>query len=70
MAGDDGLESWRRLMPRMAEGLAPGGRAFVEIGAGQQTKVTALAAAVGLQVVDAAADMGGIVRCLVFTAAR
>lgn len=68
--GDDGLESWRRLMPRMAEGLAPGGRAFVEIGAGQQTKVTALAAAVGLQVVDAAADMGGIVRCLVFTAAR
>jgi len=67
--GDDGLASWRRLMPRIAQGLAPGGHAFVEIGVGQQPTVTALAAAAGLQVVDAAVDMGDIVRCLVLTAA-
>ena len=64
--GDDGLACWRRLMPRIASGLVPGGRAFVEIGAGQQPQVTGLAAAAGLRAVGDSADMAGIVRCLVF----
>ena len=64
--GKDGLESWRRLMPRMAAGLVSGGRAFVEIGAGQHPQITALAVAAGLQAIGDAADMAGIVRCLVF----
>ena len=34
--GDDGLDCWRRLMPRLRQGLARDGRAFVEIGAGQE----------------------------------
>lgn len=68
--GDDGLASWRRVMPRIADGLAPGGRAFVEIGAGQQAQVTAIAMAAGLQPVDDADDMAGIVRCLVFAASE
>ncbi len=68
--GDDGLASWRRVMPRIADGLAPGGRAFVEIGAGQQAQVTAIAMAAGLQAVDDADDMAGIVRCLVFAASE
>ncbi|MEX0503228.1 peptide chain release factor N(5)-glutamine methyltransferase [Alphaproteobacteria bacterium LSUCC0719] len=66
--GDDGLHSWRRLMPRMARGLAAGGQAFVEIGAGQQQQVTALACAAGLRPAGDAADIAGIVRCLAFGA--
>ena len=68
--GEAGLDSWRRLLPRIAHGLAPGGRAFVEIGAGQQSQVTDLAIAAGLQPADDAADMAGIVRCLSFIMAR
>ena len=67
--GEAGLDSWRRLLPRMACGLAPRGRAFVEIGAGQQSQVTDLAIAAGLRPAGAAADMSGIVRCLSFTLA-
>ena len=67
--GDDGLVGWRRLLPRMARGLAAGGQAFVEIGAGQQHQVTALALAAGLQPAGDAADIAGIVRCLAFGAA-
>ena len=67
--GEAGLDSWRRLLPRMACGLAPRGRAFVEIGAGQQSQVTDLAIAAGLRPAGAAADMAGIVRCLSFTLA-
>jgi release factor glutamine methyltransferase len=66
--GDDGLASWRRLMPRIACGLAPDGQAFVEIGAGQQPQVTGLAAAAGLRAAGDFADMAGIVRCLAFAA--
>ena len=68
--GDDGLASWRCVMPRIAAELAPGGHAFVEIGAGQQAQVTRIAMAAGLQAVDDAGDMAGIVRCLVFAAAE
>ena len=68
--GEAGLDSWRRLLPRIAHGLALGGRAFVEIGAGQQSQVTDLAIAAGLQPADDAADMAGIVRCLSFIVAR
>lgn len=67
--GDDGLHSWRRLLPRIAWGLAAGGQAFVEIGVGQQQQVTALALAAGLQPAGDAADIAGIVRCLAFGAA-
>jgi release factor glutamine methyltransferase len=67
--GGDGLASWRRLLPRLAHGLAPAGRAFVEIGAGQQSQVTELALAAGLQPTGDTADMAGIVRCLSFRAA-
>ena len=63
--GEDGLESWRRLMPRIAGGLAPEGRAFVEIGDGQQVDVTRLAGEAGLHPAGDAVDLSGIVRCLV-----
>jgi release factor glutamine methyltransferase len=45
--------------------LAPGGRAVLELGAGQRAAVESLAAAAGLAAVSAARDLGGIDRALV-----
>jgi len=67
--GDDGLACWRTVLPRIAGGLAAGGRALVEIGAGQEEDVAALARASGLAEMRRVRDLGGIVRCLVFCAA-
>ena len=63
--GDDGLECWRRVLPRIATGLAPGARACLEIGAGQEQAVLALAAEAGLAEVRRVDDLAGICRCLV-----
>ena len=58
--GDDGLDCWRRLMPRLRQGLARNGRAFVEIGAGQEEAVTSLARQAGLQAAGTRPDLSGI----------
>ncbi|KZD12034.1 peptide chain release factor N(5)-glutamine methyltransferase [Oceanibaculum pacificum] len=63
-AGPDGLEAYRALMPHLARLLAPGGQAFLELGAGQADAVAALAQSQGLAVLGRRADLGGIVRCL------
>ena len=64
--GDDGLACWRRLLPRLQQGLAPNGRAFVEIGAGQEEAVTSLARQAGLQAAGTRPDLSGTIRCLIF----
>ena len=48
-AGADGLDDYRRLAPRIAGLLAPGGLAAIEIGADQAGAVLALLAAAGLE---------------------
>ena len=63
--GDDGLACWRAVLPRIAAGLAPGARACLEIGAGQEMAVLGLAATAGLAEVGRADDLAGICRCLV-----
>lgn len=65
--GDDGLDCWRSLLPRLQQGLAPNGRAFVEIGAGQEEAVTSLARQAGLQAAGTRPDLSGTIRCLIFT---
>ena len=65
--GADGLDAYRRLAPVVADRLAPGGAAFLEIGAGQEEPVEAIVAAEGLSRFVAQADLGGIVRCLGFS---
>ena len=64
--GDDGLDCWRRLMPRLRQGLARNGRAFVEIGAGQEDAVISLAQQAGLQAAGTRPDLSGTIRCLIF----
>ena len=46
--GADGLDAYRALAPEIARLLAPAGRFFVEVGAGQADAVKALATAAGL----------------------
>lgn len=65
--GADGLNAFRQLAPAVAGRLAPGGAAFLEIGAGQAEPVEAIMAAEGLTRFDRKADLGGIVRCLGFS---
>lgn len=48
-AGEDGLDAYRKLIPQLPVLLAPGGLAFVEIGASQADAVSAIARASGLQ---------------------
>ena len=67
--GEDGLTCWRAVLPRIAAGLAAGGVALVEIGAGQEEAVASLARVAGLAERRRVADLGGVVRCLVLAPA-
>lgn len=57
--GADGLDCYRLLAPRLGPLLAPGGRAFVEIGAAQADAVAALLKAGGLEVRQVLNDLAG-----------
>jgi release factor glutamine methyltransferase len=60
--GADGLEAYRALAPEIARLLAPDGRFFLEIGAGQGDEVAAILAGAGLQVDERRRDLGGVER--------
>ena len=62
--GPDGLDAYRALGPEFARLLAPAGRFFLEIGAGQGDEVAALLAGAGLAVTQRRRDLGGIERVL------
>jgi release factor glutamine methyltransferase len=63
--GRDGLGAYRALAPIMAARLAPNGRAFLEIGAGQSEAVSAILAGNGLETMRIAPDLAGVPRCVV-----
>ena len=65
-AGADGLDAYRALAPQLADLLAPGGIACLEIGAGQEAAVSALLAAEGFTI-ESRRDLNGIVRCLILS---
>lgn len=64
-AGADGLAAYRALAPQVFRLLLDDGAAFLEIGQGQATAVTAILSGAGLQVVTCMPDLGGTPRCLV-----
>jgi release factor glutamine methyltransferase len=62
--GADGLEAYRRLARDLPALLAPGARAFIELGAGQLLAVQALFQGAGLRVMGHRRDLADIPRCL------
>jgi release factor glutamine methyltransferase len=62
--GADGLAAYRALARGLSGLLAPGGRAFLEIGQGQAEAVGKLMADADLAILACRADLAGIVRCL------
>ena len=60
--GPDGLDAYRALAPEIARLLAPTGRFFLEVGAGQADAVRRLAAAAGLVDLATHRDLAGIER--------
>jgi release factor glutamine methyltransferase len=62
--GADGLDAYRRIAASLPAVLAPGGRAVLELGAGQRPAVEAMAAGAGLETLGATRDLGGVERAL------
>lgn len=63
--GEDGLDAFAALAPVIGRLLRPEGRAFLEIGTGQEPDVPAILEANGLRVTEVARDLAGIPRCVV-----
>lgn len=63
--GTDGLDAYRALAPRVANRLAKGGFAILEVGLGQASDVADLCVSAGLQVHGRARDLAGRERCVV-----
>ena len=62
--GDDGLTAYRAIAADARRLLAPGGRLFVELGAGQEAEVRTLFTNAGLTVGAARNDLAGTPRVL------
>jgi release factor glutamine methyltransferase len=65
--GIDGLDAYRRLSSELPSLLLPGGRAIVEVGAGQADSAAAILAGGGLVFEGRRLDLAGIPRCLILT---
>lgn len=65
--GADGLDAYRALAPVIADRLAPGGIAAIELGDGQADAVDALFGAAGLRTLAQRRDLGGAERAFVLT---
>ncbi|RKK01970.1 peptide chain release factor N(5)-glutamine methyltransferase [Pseudoroseomonas wenyumeiae] len=63
--GADGLDAYRLIVADLPRLLRPQGRAVLELGQGQAPAVSALARAVGLEVLGTHADLGGVDRALI-----
>lgn len=60
--GQDGLDAYRSLVPAASQHLVPGGRLFLEVGAGQDMAVAELCAAAGFDAILTVPDTAGIQR--------
>lgn len=66
--GPDGLDAYRAIAAALPGLLAPGGRAVLELGQGQEQDVEAIAAGQGLRSLGCRPDLGGVPRALVLAA--
>jgi len=62
--GSDGLDAYRRIAADLRRVVAPGGAAFLEIGAGQEDDVAPLLEQGGASAVQRFPDLSGRIRCL------
>jgi release factor glutamine methyltransferase len=65
--GRDGLGPYRTIAAGAAAHLAPSGHVLVEQGAGQADAVAAIFTAAGFKVAGTGVDLGGHLRCLIFS---
>ena len=65
--GPDGLSAYRALGAAFRGLLGPAGKAYIEIGAGQELQVTRVFEEAGLTVTAIRRDLAGIERCVVAT---
>jgi release factor glutamine methyltransferase len=65
--GADGLSAYRAVVPRLRRLLAPGGAAFLEIGAGAAENVTKLIRQHGFEHIEIKNDFARIPRCVRIT---
>jgi release factor glutamine methyltransferase len=63
--GADGLNAYRRLSGELPRLLGQGGRAIVEIGAGQSAPAAGILTGGGLTLLGLRADLAGTPRCLI-----
>lgn len=65
VAGDDGLEAYRQLIPLAVDKLVDGGWLLLEVGVGQAQQVGAIGVVAGLQLDSVQTDLAGIERVVV-----
>jgi release factor glutamine methyltransferase len=68
--GSDGLNAYRQILPESRRLLAPGGWLITELGAGQATDVSAIAAECGFTDLRTYQDLAGVDRVLAAPRAR
>ena len=64
--GDDGLESYRCIIPKIKKILAPEGKFFIEIGKDQENLINQIANSNNLIYKESNKDLSGITRVLVY----
>ncbi len=64
VAGKDGLDAYRAILPAARDLLVDDGRLVLELGAGQEAEVRALATAAGFDSIRVRPDLNGIPRLL------
>ena len=64
--GNDGLNAYRSIIPRLKNLVKSDGKIFVEIGRGQENSVSEIALQHGLLSIDYKRDLSNIIRVIVF----
>ena len=64
--GNDGLNAYRSIIPRLKNLVKSDGKIFVEIGKGQENSVSEIALQHGLLSIDYKRDLSNIIRVIVF----